>query len=58
MTLFCVTHLDVQVKLYVQTQQKIMQICREVDRPCMISISLPTKYSSKYLTTEDENSAI
>ena len=53
MTLFCVTHLDVQVKLYVQTQQKIMQICR-VDRAYIMSTSLPTKY----LTTEDENNAI
>ena len=54
MTLFCVTHLDVQVKIYVQTQQKIMQICREIDRAYMMSTSLPTKY----LTTEDDNSAI
>ena len=31
-----------------------MQICREEDRAYMMSTSLPTKY----LTTEDENSAI
>ena len=29
---FPVTHLDLQVKLFVQTQQRIKQIYREVDR--------------------------
>ena len=32
MTLFSVTHLDLHVKLFEQTQQKIIQIYREVDR--------------------------
>ena len=31
-TLFCDTYLDLQVKLFVQTQQKCMQMYREEDK--------------------------